>query len=141
VIEQRMFPAAGDGTSLLSQMVDRGRQLYFLDKVMPGKPDSIKIGYTGAQLDWCRQNEQYIWQYFVQRELLYKKDMQTILYYIGPGPTTQGMPPVAPGDIGSWVGWQIVRRYMSLHPDTTLSALMNMKDAQRLLNEAQYKPR
>src|SRR5690242_17289638 len=107
---------------------------------MPGKPDSLKIGYTGEQLDWCRENEQYIWQYFIQHDLLYKKDMQTILHFIGQGPSTPGLPPDAPGDIGSWVGWQIVRRYMSLHPETTLGGLMGMQDAQQLLNEARYKP-
>jgi hypothetical protein len=139
VIEQQMFPVPRSG-SLLDLMVAYGKQLYFLDRVMPGAPDSIKIGYTSAQLRWCRDNEQYIWQYLVQNNLLYIHDMQRIMHYIGPGPSTRGMPAASPGDIGSWVGWQIVRKYMDAHPNETLDGLMKLSNAQQLLSGAHYNP-
>ena len=139
VIEQQMFPLSQSGT-LLDQMVANGKQLYFLDKVMPYTPDSIKTAFTQFQLNWCKKNEQYIWQYFVQNNLLYTHDMQKILHYIGPGPNTRGMPPVSPGNIGSWIGWQIVRKYMNEHPGTTLAQLMHLDDSQQLLSEARYNP-
>jgi hypothetical protein len=138
VIEQQLFPVPQAGT-LLDLMVAYGRQLYFLDQVMPGAPDSVKIGYTAAQLRWCHDNEQYIWQYLVQNNLLYIHDMQRIMHYIGPGPSTRGMPEVSPGDIGSWVGWQIVRRYMDTHPSETLGGLMRLP-AQEVLSGAHYNP-
>lgn len=139
-IHQQLFPFQADGQTLLAQMIYRGKQLYFLDKVMPGAADSIKIGYTGQQLKWCRDNEQLIWQYFVQRNLLYSHDWQQIMHYIGPAPTTEDMPSDAPGDIGSWIGWQIVRKYMEEHPHVTLKDLLGQNDAQALLNEAHYRP-
>lgn len=139
VLEQQMFPIPQSGT-LLDQMIAHGKRLYFLDKVMPHAPDSVKIGYTRFQLNWCKKNEQFIWQYFVQNNLIYTHDMQKILHYIGPGPDTRGMPPVSPGNIGSWVGWQIVKKYMREQPGTTLAQLMHMDDAQQLLSEARYNP-
>jgi gliding motility-associated lipoprotein GldB len=139
VLQQQMFPMKPDGT-LLDMMIRYGKQLYFLDKVMPGAPDSVKIGFTSAQLRWCRENEQYIWQYFVQNSLLYIHDMQRIMHYIGPGPSTQGMPSPSPGNIGSWLGWQIVRKYMDENPETTLEQLMKMENAQLLLSAAHYRP-
>ncbi|HEX5554970.1 MAG TPA: hypothetical protein VFX43_17140 [Chitinophagaceae bacterium] len=139
VLQQQRFPMPESGT-LLDLMVAHGKQLYFLDKVMPGAPDSVKIGFNSAQLDWCRDNEQYIWQYLVQNNLLYIHDMQRIMHYIGPGPSTQGMPSVSPGDIGSWVGWQIVRKYMAEQPVTTLKQLMEQHNAQELLSQAHYRP-
>jgi hypothetical protein len=138
VIQQRLFPMPQAGT-LLDLMVANGRQLYFLDRVMPGAPDSVKIGYTSAQLHWCHDNEQYIWQYLVQNNLLYIHDMQRMMHYIGPGPSTRGMPEVSPGDIGSWVGWQIVRRYMEEHPSETLAGLMKLP-GQEVLSGAHYNP-
>jgi hypothetical protein len=138
-IEQQMYPTPQEGT-LLSQMIDAGKQLYFLDQVLPDEPDSIKTGFTQKQLDWCRNNEKQIWQYFVQSNLLYIRDMQQIIHYVGDGPSTQGMPPQAPGNIGSWVGWQIVKKYMQNHPEVTLEQLMQMKDAQQILTDAHYRP-
>jgi hypothetical protein len=139
VIQQEMFPMPAGGT-LLDQMIARGKQLYFLDRVMPDTPDSLKAGFTGTQLSWCQDNAQAIWQYFIQGNLLYIHDMQRIMHYIGPGPGTQGMPAPAPGDIGSWVGWQIVRKYMEEHPETTLEMLMSLRDSQALLSESRYRP-
>ncbi|MBX5438215.1 MAG: hypothetical protein IRZ29_01595 [Thermoflavifilum sp.] len=139
VIEQQMFPPRQEGT-LLDMMIQAGKQLYFLDAVLPKAPDSVKIGFSQKQLDWCKQNERMIWQYFIQNNLLYVRDMQQILHYIGPGPSTQGMPKEAPGNIGSWVGWQIVRKYMDDHPEVSLPQLMQMQDAQQLLTEARYRP-
>lgn len=139
VLEQQMFPLSQRGT-LLDQMVAFGKQLYFLDKVMPDAPDSIKIGFTQFQLNWCKKNEQFIWQYFVQNNILYTHDMQEILHYIGPGPNTRGMPSVSPGNIGSWVGWQIIRKYMNGHPGTTLAQLMHLDNSQQILSEAHYNP-
>lgn len=139
VLQQKMFPLPANG-KLLDLMVAYGKQLYFLDKVMPKAPDSVKIGYSEKQLKWCEENEQYIWQYFVQNNLLYESDMQKVMHYIGPGPSTRGMPSEAPGNIGTWVGWQIIRKYMEEHKETTLLQLMQMKNAQQILSEAHYRP-
>jgi hypothetical protein len=139
VLEQQMFPLPRAGT-LLEEMIARGKQLYFLDKVMPYQPDSVKIGFTAAQLAWCHANEQFVWQYLVQNDLLYIHDQQRIMHYIGPGPSTQGMPPAAPGDIGSWIGWQIVRRYAEAKPTATVSEVMKTGSAQQLLAESGYHP-
>jgi hypothetical protein len=134
-----MYPVPPGGT-LLDQMIAYGKQLYFLDAVMPQAADHLKIGYTRDQILWCRKNEQYIWQYFVQNNLLYIREMQKIMHYIGPGPDTRGMPAQSPGNIGSWTGWQIVRKYMERHPSTSLEQLMKTYDSQRLLSGAGYKP-
>lgn len=139
VLEQQMYPPLPSGT-LLDQMISRGKQLAFLDKVLPYAPDSLKIGYTATQLAWCKRNEQFIWQYLVQNDLLYIHDQQRIMHYIGPAPSTQGMPAEAPGDIGSWIGWQIVRRYLVSHPDASLPDLFKNPASQDILSAAGYNP-
>ena len=47
----------------------------------------------------------------------------------------------APGRIGAWVGWQIVRAYMQENPAVTLAQLLAEEDAQKILNGSKYKPR
>lgn len=139
VIQQELYPPR-DGLNLLEQMVEKGKQLYFLDKVMPFTPDTIKTGYTREQLDWCYENEANIWNYFVFGNLLYESDFFKIRSFITEGPTTQDMPG-SPGNIGSFIGWQIVKRYMERHPEISLSHLMQAHDAQKILDEAKYKPK
>ena len=139
-IQQELFPPLPPGKPLIQQMIDKGRQLYFLDRVMPGAPDSDKIGYTGPQIRWCQANEQLIWQYFIQNNLLFSTDMEQDMHFIGDGPSTQGLPDQAPGNIGSWIGWQIVRNYMKRNPSTPLSELMGMSDLQKILEDSHYRP-
>ncbi|NIG52883.1 hypothetical protein [Chitinophaga sp. Cy-1792] len=141
VLEQQMYPAGRDGGHLLSQMIDAGRQQYFLDKVLPNTADTIKLGYTKAQLSWCYDNEQMIWQFFIQNNLLYNTDWQEISHFMGDGPATQGMPEGSPGKIGNFVGWQIVKKYMDKHPELSLQQLMEIKDQMQIFNEAKYRPK
>ena len=140
-LEQQLYPPQKTGSRLIAQMIDAGRQQYFLEMVLPESADTIRTGYTKAQMDWCYDNEQMIWQYFVQRNLLYITDWQETTHYMGEGPSTQGMPPGSPGQIGIFIGWQIVRAYMDRHPDVTLQQLMDIKDPVQIFNEAKYKPK
>ena len=44
-----------------------------------------------------------------------------------------------PANIGQFVGWQIVKKWMEKYPGTTPDALMK-KNARQLFEEARYKP-
>ncbi|UYQ93218.1 hypothetical protein MKQ68_24350 [Chitinophaga horti] len=141
VVEQDLFPRAAEGRKLVEQMIDAGRQQYFLSKVLPHTADTLRIGYTRQQLDWCDENEEMIWQFFVQRNLLYSTDWQQLMHFMGEGPSTQGMPPGSPGKIGVYTGSRIVSAYMERHPDVTLQQLMETKDALQIFNAAKYRPK
>lgn len=138
---QQRYPLAANNTTLIAQIVDAGRQQYFLDKVLPSTPDTIKTGYTKEQLAWCNDNEQLIWQFFVQQQLLYNSDWQNVSRFLSDAPTTQGMPGEAPGKIGYFVGWQIVKKYMDRNPQMTLQQLLEIKDPMLIFNGSKYKPR
>ncbi|MGF6845914.1 hypothetical protein QFZ51_001149 [Chitinophaga sp. W3I9] len=140
VIQQQLYPPARKNGNLLEQMMEAGKQQYFLDKVLPETPDTIKLGYTKSQLDWCRENERMIWQFFVQNNLVYSSDWQQINHFIGDGPSTQGMPEGAPGKIANFVGWQIIKKYMSEHKDVTLQQLMESKEVTEIFKASKYRP-
>lgn len=140
VLHQQYFPLRSEGSKLVEQMLDLGRQQYFLEMVLPDTPEEVRLGYTKAQLDFCNENEQMIWQFFVQHKLLYTSDWQDILRYLGEGPSTQGMPAEAPGQIGAFTGYRIVQAYMKKHPEVTLEKLLNMQQIMSIFNEARYRP-
>jgi hypothetical protein len=140
-IHQQRFPFIAENKTLLDMMMQRGKQLYFLSKVLPFVSEETYIGYTKAQLDWCKSNEAYIYNFFVKANLLYEKNWTKILRFVNEGPQTPGMPEQSPGNIGSWLGGQMVKAYMDKHPDLPMDSLFANGDSQALLQEAQYKPR
>jgi gliding motility-associated lipoprotein GldB len=138
-----MFPESDSAKSLLSKMIYNGKIMYYMDQVFPDMNDTTKIGYTGAQLKWCQQFESNVWAFFLNENLLYETDYLKIQKYLTEAPFTPGLGEKnesAP-KLAIWTGWQIVRKYMEKHPDTTLPQLMEMTDAQKILNEANYKPK
>ncbi len=141
---EELFPESDKDISLLSQMIYNGKILYFMDQVLPvSVNDTLKIGYTGAQMEWARYFEGNIWAHFLENELLYKSDLQKIQRYITDGPFTQGLgnnKNSAPR-LGVWLGWQIVRKYMTDHPEVSLKELMANEDAQTILTKSAYKPK
>ena len=127
--------------TLLNQMVQLGKSYYFLDRVLPCTPDSLKIGFTARELAATQYNEQKVWAHFLTQKLLYQTQPNLTQKYIGERPNTAEIGQQAPGRIGAWVGWQIVRAYMQENPAVTLAQLLAEEDAQKILNGSKYKPR
>jgi hypothetical protein len=125
---------------MIDFMISQGRLLYYLDLVTPDEPDTIKTGYTSAQLNWCIQNEKKIWSFFIDNKLLFSFDPNLMNKYVNDGPTTNGFPKESPGNIGQFTGWQIVKSYMKNNPQVTLQQLMEEKDLLKIFNESKYKP-
>lgn len=130
-----------NGTRLLDQMINNGKDLYVLDCLLPKTPDSIKLAYTSAQTKWVFDNEAQIWAHFQQDNLLYTTELQKINKLINPSPNAPGMPQEAPGRTANFIGWQIVKQYMQRHPNVTLDDLLKLHDAQKILEESKYKPK
>lgn len=126
--------------SMIDFMVSQGRQIYFLDKVMPDTQDTIKTGYTAKQLDWCVNNEKKIWSFFIENKLLFSIDPNLMNKFVNDGPTTNGLPKESPGNIGQFTGWQIVKSFMKNNPEVSLKQLMEEKDMMKIYNQSKYKP-
>ena len=125
---------------MVEQMIEKGKQWWLLDKLMPATADSLKTGYTQKQLKWCKENEGLIWNYFVTNENLETIEPDVIQNYIGESPTTQGMPQSSPGNIGQWMGWQIVKKFAAENSSLNPTEIMNTP-ARKILTEAKYKPK
>jgi gliding motility-associated lipoprotein GldB len=134
------FEHTTKATTLLDNMIHEGKLMYFVDALLPEMHDSLKIGYTKLQLDWCKKNEPEMWSYLIEHKLLYSNKRMDIIRYINASPTTSGFPLESPGRTGVWIGWQIVRKYMKKFPETTLAELMQNNDYQQILNDSKYFP-
>ncbi len=134
-----MNPDVKSESALHIQMIEQGKRLYILEKLIPDADPSEIIGYSENQLKDCYKHEAEIWSLFIQNDLLQTIDKNLIKNYIGESPKTQELGENAPGNIGAFVGWQIVKKFMKKKSDTKLLDLMNM-DAESLFEAAKYKP-
>ncbi len=139
LVEDLVGPPSGE--RMLDQMIQNGKKLYLMESFMPDKPDSIIFEVTSEQDAWLKENEGQMWNYFLDQDLLYSTDQRKIRKFVDYSPNSPGMPEEAPGRTANWVGWQVIRKYMRRHPDTSLQQLIDMKDAQALLEDARYKPK
>ncbi|RYU83788.1 gliding motility lipoprotein GldB [Hymenobacter persicinus] len=130
----------GTNPSMLGEMVQFGKSLYFAEKVLPCTADTLLVGFTGAEMAGVQFNESKIWAHFIEKNLLYSTAPFTIQKYMGERPNVPEIGQNCPGRVGAWVGWQIVRKYMSQHPNVTLAQLMAEKDPQRILSQSRYRP-
>lgn len=138
-IAEDIYPDQSRGKTLIEQMIEKGKNWWLIDQLLPETADSLKTGFTQKQLSWCDANEGQIWNFFLNQNL-YSLEPDLIKNYIGDSPYTQGMPDASPGNIGQWVGWRIVQKYASQHADITPEQLLKVP-AKTIFEEAKYKPK
>ena len=134
------FPKEDPVENLLTEMIYEGKLVYFTEAMCPGLHDSILIGYSKQQLEWCKKNEALMWSFWAENKLLYSVERLDLQKYIGDAPFTNTFSQESPGRTGVWVGWQIVRSFMNKHSDITLDSLRNINSAQEILSQSGYFP-
>ncbi|WP_345143407.1 gliding motility lipoprotein GldB [Flavobacterium ginsengiterrae] len=137
----RNIPAYPD-KNLISQMIFEGKELYAKDLLLPQYTDAEKMGYSSEQIKWCEENENYMWRYFLENEMLYSLDPKLTTRFIAPAPFSKFYLEIdndSPGRVGAWIGWQIVRSYMK-NNNVSLSELLKV-NAKEIFEKSKYKPK
>lgn len=132
------YPFAGKENVLLDRMVYEGKIMYLIQLALPELTPAQLMGYTEAGYAWCKENEEKLWKAIVERKHLYTPDQMTTSKYFESIPSTF-LASDAPGNIGIWIGWQIIEAYMK-ETNTTPEALMQNTNSQEILTASKYKP-
>jgi hypothetical protein len=134
-----LYPEKNDDKPLVNQMIEKGKRLYLLANFLPFAEEYKLIGFTKKQLEDAYAHEEVIWDMFVKNGSLQTSDKNIIKNYIGESPKTPELGEGAPGNIGSFAGWQIVKKYMQKNAATTLQQLMSL-ETEQIFQQAKYKP-
>lgn len=127
--------------SFIQEAIYEGKILFAMDKLLPATADSLKISYAKGQIEWCKANEENIWAYLVENEVLFSSDKNAyISKFFNDGPFTTPFGNESSPRAGAWVGWQIVRSYMERNPNTSLVELIFNDDHDQIYRESKYKP-
>jgi hypothetical protein len=136
-----IYPDSSMGRPLIEQMIEKGKQWYLAAHFLHGTHDSLITGFTKKQLEWVQSNEGNVWGFLNSNHDVYTIDPAVIQDYIGEAPFTRGMPEgYAPGNIGQWVGWKIVRQFAEKNNKLSLNEVL-ATPAATIFQESRYKPK
>ena len=141
VLSKKLIPKEND-RSFIAQMIDRGKILYLKDRLIPFIKEHHRLGYTEEELNWANANEEQMWRYFVENELIFstKKDLLNRFIYNGPfSKFYLKFDKESPPRLGRFIGREIVRAYAKEHPDVSLKRIMEL-DAETIYEDSKYKP-
>ncbi len=127
------------GADLLTNLVETGKVMVLLDRLLPDVAPHLKFAFSGEQLAWCEANEYNVWKELVSKDQLYSKKPEDIGRWMNDGPFTSSLPRESPGHIGEWVGHRMVAAYLEDNPQVTLEQLLALQDPRVILKS--YKPR
>ena len=134
------FPMDVFSTRLLENMLYRGKIMYLQTVIMPNQPQHVLFGFTPETLQWCKDNEQQMWLYILEKRHLFVNDMFTVAKYLNEAPFTSFFGNESPGQAAVWLGYRIVKQYMDNNTHITLPELMSETDYQKILEQSKYKP-
>jgi len=140
IIDTKVAPTRSK--NLLNKMVNAGKKLYLLDAFLPQMTDSLKIGYNAKKMQWIQDNEEDVWIYFIENELLYSADTKLDMRFMNLAPYSKFYTEddaKSPGRVGQYIGWQIVRSFMKKNK-VSLQQLIHM-DEEEIFKKSGYKPK
>jgi len=140
IIEKQLY--SNTNRNFISKMIFEGKKMYLLDAYLPEVVERRKIGYSEDKLNWAKANEEEVWRFFIDREMLFSTDTKLNQRFIELAPFSKfymQQDDLSPGRIGVWMGWQIVNSYMQ-HNDVSLQELLK-KEEEEIFKKSKYKPK
>ena len=127
------------GRDLLSQMIYKGKMMYFLDKMLPELSMEDKFRFNREQMVWVEENEASVWEYFIEEDLLFSKKESEFRSFLNYAPFSKGMPKEAPARIAYFIGYRMVNQYMK-NNKIEIEELIRLSDSRDFLRKSRYKP-
>lgn len=135
-----LMPEQQKGESLLDNMINQGKILYFTQAMIPTIHDTLLLKYDLKQYTWCQTFEGKIWGLMIDNQFLFKKDQTLVGKFMNDGPFSTVFSNTSPSRIGWFVGWRIVSSYMNRN-EVSMEELLQETDAKKILKLSKYKPK
>ncbi len=140
IIEMELYKPLKDKTTLIEQIVEKGKQWYIKKKLLPNAHDTIITGYTNYQLNGSIDQEGLIWKNLLDTDPQ-STDPIIIRSWLGEAPYTSATGNAeSPGNLGQWIGLRIVEAYAKKNSGTSLQQLLSITPND-LLEKSGYRPK
>ena len=121
------YPFSGNDNVLLDRMIYEGKIKYVAHQAFSQVIPEVWMKYTSEEYRWCTENESRLWKQIIERKQLYTPDRVMTSKYFLERPSSF-ISDGAPGNLGTWIGWRIVTRYME-RTNVSVAELMHHNDA------------
>lgn len=145
VIKQlNLIPKELLSQTFVSRMIRQGKILTLKDAFLPALPDQYKMEYTKEQSDWAKINEFDIWNFFIEENYVFSDDIGLSDRFLSLAPFSKFYTEIdasSPGNIGTWVGWQINKKYLQENPEIKLQDFIKNPNHDQIFSKSKYKPK
>lgn len=140
-IAQKSIPRQKSRT-FISSCIQQGKLLYAVQAFLPNISDSILMGYSQKQMNWAQINQESIWKYFIENEMIFKTDKSLVSRFLADAPFSKfylESDNQTPGRIGAFIGFKIVASYIN-HTHLDLDKMLQTPN-DIIFKQSKYKPR
>ena len=124
----------------ISKIIYHGKLLFLMSKISGIDPLKA-LAYDKNKKDWMIKNENNVWKYFVENDLLFSTQSSLDYRFLANAPFSKfglSIDFESPPMVGRWIGYQIVKSY-SKKIKSNLNDLLN-QDNYELYLKSNYKP-
>ena len=126
--------------TFLDKIIYFGKILYYKDFSLDLE-DRFKIGYSEDKMKWAKENEFFVWTYFIENNILFDPDNNLEIRFINDSPFSRFYLEIdneSSEMIGKYIGWKIVKSFMK-NNDTSLNEMLASSPID-IYNNSKYKP-
>lgn len=136
-----LFVAPTMQRSLLENMIYHGKLHYLQELFAPQVAGDLLFSCTPEKFDFMVSNENQMWRYFIDNEILYDTDTALLSRFILPAPFSKFYLEVdqqTPGGVGRYIGYRMVKSFME-NNEVDLETMINL-NGETIFKRSKYKP-
>ena len=130
--------------TLVAQMVYQGKIALATEALTGYSIETSEVlGYRPEEWSFLETSESNIWEVMVREKILFSTDMMVRQRLAEPAPFSKlgtAMDGDIPGRVARYIGYKLVKSYAENHRELSLKEIIKIRDAQKFLRDAQYKP-
>ena len=129
--------------TFLDNLIYEGKKQYLISLLLPQKSEYDILKYSEEKWEWAKVNEEQIWRYFIDNELLYSTDKKLLNRFMDPAPFSKfylELDTESPGQIGKFIGLQIVKSFAEKNTQISVNELLTIK-SEEIFKNSFYKPK
>jgi uncharacterized protein YjaZ len=100
------------------------------------------MDYPSNKMLWATNNQEFVWRYFVENNLLFNTDRNITKRFLADAPFSKfylANDNDSPGRIGAFIGYKIVSAYLKNNDKSLIEMLRTPNDL--LYKQSKYKPK
>jgi hypothetical protein len=112
-----------EGT-LAENIIRWGKIIYLTEAAFPNLEENVIMRYSKEDYQWALENESTFWKYLINEKMLFKSNDLDKANLLNDAPFTIGLSEKSPDRFAQFLGWQMVRNFMSKN-EMTLEKLLD----------------